>query len=258
MKRCFWLTGLTHADLFSVNAGFIIGDKETVIIDTGFNLEAARTIYDFAYQVAPDNRISMVVNLEGHYDHIFGNAYFIENGCKIIAFKDVCLTEKELKDYKREANQSISISRRRENQEGELYFEGVKPFIPDIKISENTRLSIQGVDIEIYLAAGHTESNLILYEKNEKVMYVADTIYSGFLPTFSFGNINLWGNWISVLDFIEKQQPQVVVPGHGKILFGEAIIGEINRHRSLLFSKIKEERMEEGNEEKGNQSSIYK
>lgn len=238
MKRCFWLTGLTHADLFSVNVGFIVGEKETIVIDSGFNVEAARTIYDFAYHIAPENTISAVVNLEGHYDHIFGNAYFKERGCKIIAHKDVCLTEEELNDYIKKANESISISRRRDNKEGYLYFEGVKPFVPDIRISENTTLPISGVDIELYTAPGHTRTNLILYEKKEKVMYVADTIYSGFLPTFSFGNVCLWKSWLSVLDFIEKLQPQVVVPGHGKVLFGEAITNEIQRHRDLLQEKI--------------------
>lgn len=246
MKRCFWLTGLTHADLFSVNAGFIIGDRETVIIDTGFNLEAARTIYDFASGVALDNKIRTVVNLEGHYDHIFGNGYFIEKGCQIIAHKDVCLTEKEVRDYKKEANQSISISRRRENQEGYLYFEGVQPFVPDVKIEKDTKLFVDGVDIEIYMAPGHTKSNLILYEKNEKVMYAADTIYSGFLPTFSFGNPDLWKSWISVLDLMEKLQPRIVVPGHGKVLFGEAIVMELNRHRELLLSRIDEEEKKDG------------
>ena len=236
MKRCFWLTGLSHADFFSVNVGVI----ETVIVDTGFNLEAARTIYDFAYYIAPNNRITTVVNLEKHYDHIFGNGYFIEKGCKIIAHKDVCLTEEELEHYKKESNNSISISRRRENREGYLYFEGVKPFIPDRKIDEDSKLFIDGVNIEIYMAPGHTETNLILYEKQERVMYVADTIYSGFLPTFSFGNVSLWKSWLSALELIEREKPQVVVPGHGKVLAEEEIIKELERHRKLLISRIEE------------------
>ncbi len=240
MKRCFWLTGLSHADFFSVNTGLILGDSETVIVDTGFNLESARTIYDFAYYIAPNNKITTVVNLEKHYDHIFGNAYFIEKGCKIIAHRDVCLTEEELEQYKKGANDSISITRRRENREGYLYFEGVKPFVPDRKIEKDSRLFIDGVDIEIYLAPGHTDTNLILYEKQEKVMYVADTIYSGFLPTFSFGNVSLWKSWLSALELIERKKPEVVVPGHGKVLIGEEIRKEVERHRELLISRIAE------------------
>ena len=76
MKRCYYLTGLTNSDLFSCNTGFIVGDKEVVVIDTGNNIESARTICEFISAVAPNKPITKVINLEQHYDHIFGNFFY--------------------------------------------------------------------------------------------------------------------------------------------------------------------------------------
>lgn len=238
MRRCYWLTGLTHADCFSCNTGFVVGDKEIVIVDTGNNAEAAATIMEFAKAVAPDCEIQTVVNLEGHYDHVFGNAYFKSRGAKILAHESVKLTQEELQEYIEQCNEEISIPRRRKNQEAYIYFDGVAPFEPDIKVSENLKLDVDGVDLSLYMAPGHTKSNMILFEKTEGVLYAADTIYSGFLPTLGFGDKALWNSWLKALDQIEMLHPEILVPGHGKVLYGEAIKKEINRHRDIIRARI--------------------
>ena len=234
-SRCYGLTGLTHADYFSVNAGFIVGNQETVIIDAGYNVEAAQTIYGYAKAVAPVNKISHVILLEGHYDHILGTSYFVEQGAQTVAHPSVTLNQQEVDKLKREANDELPFERRRGNKEAYLYFEGVKPFAPEGKVTEDTSLAIEGIDIEIYLAPGHTEENLLVFERNDKVAYVADTIYSGYLPTFAFGNRDLWEKWLKSLDLIESLNPNVLVPGHGCILRGADIEEEIRRHRQMLM-----------------------
>lgn len=241
MKRCYWLTGLTHASYFSVNAGFIIGEGETLVVDTGNNAEGAALIAGYAQAVAPQNRLRYALNLEGHYDHTFGNGYFKALGCQLMAHPDVRLTEGELEAYLEQCNGELEISRRRKNREAYLYFEGVEPYEPDIPILKETHLDLPGVDVTIYPAPGHTPTNLLLYEAGEGVLYAADTVYSGFLPTMGFGDPPLWRSWLEALDRIEALGPKVLVPGHGKILFGEEIGPELDRHRKLLETRLSEE-----------------
>lgn len=90
----------------------------------------------------------------------------------------------------------------------------------------------------IYLAPGHTPSNLILFEETERVLYAADTVYSGFLLTMAFGDVPLWQSWLRTLDRIEALQPSVLVPGHGMVLRGGEIQTELDRHRELLRRRI--------------------
>ena len=72
-EHCYCLIGLCHSDYFSDNAGFIVGENEAIIIDSGFNLESAQTIFHYTKAVTPKNEISKLINLEYHYDHIYGN-----------------------------------------------------------------------------------------------------------------------------------------------------------------------------------------
>ncbi|WP_346870606.1 MBL fold metallo-hydrolase [Clostridium sp. UBA5119] len=237
-NKCYCLTGLSHADCFSVNAGFIIGKKETIIIDSGFTKESAQTILGYANAVAPENKVSYLINLEGHYDHIFGNSFFKSKGVKILAREGVSLKQEEIDSYIEECNNEIIIERRRKNKEAYLYFEGVKSFETDIKIKGDTELEIEGVNLKIYIANGHTDKNIMVYEPMDKVIYVADTIYSDFLPTLAFGNKELRLDWLKTLKLIEDLEPEILVPGHGRVLYREEIYKEISRHREIILKRI--------------------
>jgi len=237
-KECYCLRGLTHADYFSVNAGFIVGKNETIIIDSGFNEETAETIFGYATAVAPENKISYVINLEGHYDHIFGNTFLKEKGVKIVAHELVSLNEKEIDDYVNECNDEISIERRKKNKEAFLYFHGIKAFEPDIKINKNIDFLIDGLTLKIYTAYGHTDTNIMVYESKDKIIYVAVTIYSGYLSTLNFGNKKLWNMWLETLDLIESLEPLILIPGHGQVLYNDDIYKEIKRHRELIIDRI--------------------
>ncbi|NIQ04686.1 MAG: MBL fold metallo-hydrolase [Candidatus Korarchaeota archaeon] len=237
-KHCYCLTGLCHSDCFSVNAGFITGMSETIIIDSGFNIESAQTIYHYAKTAAPDNEITTLINLERHYDHIFGNGYFINKGVKVIAHEKVKLTEEEIAEFKHKSNEEIVFERRKRNKEAYIFFDNVKAFEPDVRISEDTDFEIDGLKIKIILAPGHTITNLMVYVEKDRVLYAGDTIYAEYLPTLRFGNEKLWNEWLTTLDTIERLKTEILAPGHGKILEKEEIQREINRHREILKKRI--------------------
>ena len=51
--RCFAVTGLGYVPPWSVNGGFVVGDESTLIVDTGANALAAKTIHGYAQAVRP-------------------------------------------------------------------------------------------------------------------------------------------------------------------------------------------------------------
>ncbi|MBU7012515.1 MAG: MBL fold metallo-hydrolase [Theionarchaea archaeon] len=242
-EKCYCVTGLAHSDCFSVNAGFVVGEKETIVIDSGFTTESAKTIYGYC-QAVKTQRISYVINLEGHYDHIFGDGFFIDKGAKIVAHSSVYLEKQDIDEFVHSSNKEIKIKSRRKNKEAFIYFRGVTPFTPDIGVERDMDLDIEGVTLKIYVAPGHTETNLIgftdliVYVEEEDVAYVADTVYSGYLPTLRFGNEKLWRLWLKSLDLLEQLNPGIVVPGHGEVLYKESLEKEIERHRKVLEKYI--------------------
>jgi glyoxylase-like metal-dependent hydrolase (beta-lactamase superfamily II) len=60
-----------------VNAGFILGDAVTLVVDTSANAFGAATIQGYGTAARPSNRIQ-VINTEKHFDHIGGNGFFSE------------------------------------------------------------------------------------------------------------------------------------------------------------------------------------
>lgn len=45
-------------------------------------------------------------------------------------------------------------------------------------------------------------------------------------------------DWLRTLDLIEDLEPEILVPGHGRVLYGEEIYEEISRHREIILNRI--------------------
>lgn len=104
-------------------------------------------IYEFIKAVAPDIPITKVINLEQHYDPIFGNSFFIDKGAKIEGHELSKLSKESLDEYIEACNDEIKIERRRKNKEACIYFANVKPFEIDHIIQKDTKLDVEGVNI---------------------------------------------------------------------------------------------------------------
>lgn len=240
-EHCYAVTGLTHADLFPVNSGFIVGEDGVIVLDSGFSTESAPTIEGYAAAASSGHPIRELILLEGHLDHIFAAGYFQKKGARVTAHKGVCLTQEEIDAYIGEANAAIGIETRRENREAYLYFEGTAPFVPDVEITGNQVLALCGLELECYLAPGHTKNNLIVFERQDRVLYAADTLYSRYLLTARFGNPALWEQWLETLDLIEKLNPRYIVPGHGHVIEEKQVGEQLNHHRRQLRERLEEE-----------------
>ena len=80
--HCYALTGLGYLPPWTVNAGFVVGEELTLVVDTGANALGAATIHGYAAVVRPSNRI-IVLNREKHFDPIGGNSWFADRGVEI-------------------------------------------------------------------------------------------------------------------------------------------------------------------------------
>ena len=122
---CYAVTGLGYSPPWSVNAGFVAGQKITLVIDTGSNSLSAATIAGYARAVRPSNCIR-VINTERHFDHIGGNHYFAEQGAHIAAHAGVIRTESEFQDEIEEFNDAIINPVRRGRREAHVFFTGTQ------------------------------------------------------------------------------------------------------------------------------------
>ena len=220
-ERCYAVTGLAYALPWIVNAGFIVGDEETLIVDTGANALAAATIHGYASAVRPENRLR-VVNTEKHFDHIGGNGFFQELEIPIHGHR----IERTAEEFAQERAQFHPAFH---------YATGLVN--PDL--APPARFELGACTVECYRTPGHTPTNISLFAASEGVLYCGDCLTSEYDPNLDAANgLPDWRSWLESLALIERLKPQVILCGHGPVLHGDDVAEAIARVRTRLTQRI--------------------
>ena len=233
------MTGLGYSPPWCVNAGFVVGNETTLVLDTGGNWLAGATVHGYASAVRPANRL-LVLNLEKHFDHIGGNGYFAERGAEILGHVACQRSAAEFREEKAEFNATIPNATRRARGEAEAFFVNTRLTNPgERRITEDTRLDLGGCEVEILLTPGHTPTNLSAWVADERVLYAGDCLISGYLANLDDGGPEEWRTWLRSLDRISALEPRVVVAGHGAVMTGSDVPRMIRNVRATLEGAVK-------------------
>jgi glyoxylase-like metal-dependent hydrolase (beta-lactamase superfamily II) len=232
-NHCFAITGLGYSPPWCVNAGFVTGERITLIMDTGGNALAAATIHGYATAARPGNQL-MVLDLERHFDHIGGNGYFRERGIDVYGHASIQRTPAEFQVEIDEFNSSIPNPARRARREAGVFFVGTQLTNPNRPITDDMRMDLGSCEIEILLTPGHTPSNLSVYVPSDGVLFCADTLINGYLPNLDAGSTADWRIWLKSLDRVAALAPRIVVPGHGPVATGDDVPRVIESVRKVL------------------------
>ncbi len=240
-KRCFAVTGLAVIPPWCVNAGFVVGDETTLVIDTGANAFAAATIHGYSTLAREQNRL-LVINLEKHFDHIGGNRSFRERGIDVLGHPGIQRTEQEFAAEIAEFNAAIPNRARREREEAKVFYSGTTLTMPNKRISEETVIELGDCPVQVLMTPGHTETNLSVYVPEDGVLYCGDCLVNGYLPNLDAGTAADWKQWIHSIERMARLQPRVVVPGHGHVATGDDVFRMMDRMVSILRKAIAEGR----------------
>lgn len=225
-RHCYAVTGLYFSPPWTVNAGFIIGSKKTLVIDSGSNTISAQTIYGYSKSLKPKNEL-VLINTEKHLDHIGGNSYFHDNNVEIYGHQLIDRTQNEFDDMVYQENSNIAEENRRIGGEGWIAYHGTKIINPINKISKNMHFDLGGIVAHVRMTPGHTETNISVIIESDKVVYSGDCVLNTFVPNIDGANIEKWRESLNILlDY----QTEILVPGHGNVIIGrEKIVDEIKR-----------------------------
>jgi len=236
-NRCYAVTGLGYSAPWCVNAGFVVGDDLTLIVDTGGNTLAAQTIHGYAAAVRPANRLR-VIDTEKHFDHIGGNGFFRERGIDVWGHAGAVRTPDEFQAEIAEINDAIPNPARRARGEARAFFHATQLTNPNRQIHSDTQFDLGGCAVAILLTPGHTPTNLSVWVPDDRVLFTGDCLISEYLPNLDAGTPADWQLWLESIRRIESLHPATVVPGHGPVARGDEIQAIVETVRQVLTDSI--------------------
>jgi glyoxylase-like metal-dependent hydrolase (beta-lactamase superfamily II) len=189
---------------FISNAGFVVTPKGVVVIDAlGSPVLAQKLIQEI--RKVSKQKIVAVVLTHYHADHVYGLQEFKRLGATVYA-------QREGLNYlaSETAKQRLIASR---TDFAPWVNENTRLVPADVWIDQSKTITVGGVEFRIgRVGPAHAPEDLIVSIPSEKVLFAGDLVFRGRIPFV--GNADSRG-WMSALDEIQKQNPKIVVPGHG-------------------------------------------
>ena len=188
----------------NANAGFILTDEGVIVVDSQMNEDLAK---EMLAEIRRHSSLPLlyVINTHYHGDHTFAN-HVLSPTQGIIAHEN---TLKFLQEHGAEHLQQF------ERLFGREQSRGIKVTLPTQTIQDQLILTFKNRTIQIlYFGSGHTNSDLVVYLPQEKILFTGDLVYVGRLPWLGDGNTK---PWLKTLEKLKTLDFKTVVPGHGKV-----------------------------------------
>lgn len=197
------------------NAGLIVGDGTSLLVDTLFDLRTTQRMLDTMREHTRTAPIATVVNTHANGDHCYGNQ--LVNGAQIVAST---ATANEMAEVPPSVLAALNGA---PGEVGELFrsffgdfeFDGIELRPPDRTFDGRLELEVGGRLVElIEVGPAHTAGDTIAVVPDAGVVYTGDILFVGGTPIVWAGPLS---NWIAACDLMLGMDADTVVPGHGPV-----------------------------------------
>jgi cyclase len=206
------------------NAGLIVGNKQSLLIDTFWDLRCTQEMLAAMSRIVVENPIKQVVNTHSDGDHFWGNQLFKDR--EIIASHATCHEMHHIKPSQlmmmRGAGKVLSLLPfPRTHAVGHWFYHMTSPYdFASVKLtpantcfSRELVLNVGGREVRLLeVGPAHTSGDTIVHVPDADVVYSGDICFIDCTPVLWAGPTE---NWIHALDAIIALKPRVVIPGHG-------------------------------------------
>jgi cyclase len=197
------------------NAGLIVGDGQSLLVDTLFDLSLTRSMLDALAPHTGASPITALVNTHANGDHWYGNE--LVTGAEIVASTAAA---KEMLEVPPAMMAALNADA---GELGELFrpffgafdFEGITPTPPTRTFDHRLELDVGGRLVElIEVGPAHTRGDVIVHLPSERTVFAGDILFIGTTPIVWAGPVS---NWVAACDLMLGLDVDTVVPGHGPV-----------------------------------------
>jgi len=197
------------------NAGLVVGDGTSLLIDTLFDLRLTQEMLDAmkgATRVAP---IASVVNTHANGDHCYGNQ--LVDGAEIIASAATAHEMTEVPPAMLAALNAApgDVGALFRHFFGAFHFDGIEVRLPTRTFEGRLDVEVGGRHVElIEVGPAHTRGDTIAVVPDARTVYTGDILFINGTPIVWAGPLS---NWVAACDLMLGMDIDTVVPGHGPV-----------------------------------------
>jgi glyoxylase-like metal-dependent hydrolase (beta-lactamase superfamily II) len=200
------------------NIGIVVGEKATLVVDTGLGPRNGATIARVAKRLAPDNKLYLTTT-HFHPEHAAGESGF-PPGTILIRPKA------QQDEMDKHGEEMIRLFSSRKDQWKEL-LTNVKLRAPDKTFDKELTLDLGGgvTTRLLWFGGAHTRGDELTFVEPDKTLISGDVVQNKVVPNI-YGDGGTPSSWIAVLDEVEKLGAAHVLPTHSPVGDGSLVAKE--------------------------------
>ncbi|MEL7043928.1 MAG: quinoprotein relay system zinc metallohydrolase 1 [Pseudomonadota bacterium] len=205
-----------------VNTGFIVGDDGVVVIDSGPSRLYGEQLREAIAQTTEKPVVAVLIT-HLHPDHFLGNQAF--GDVPVLALPGTVEGIEAQGELFNDAMYRMAGP----------WMKGTEVRIPDALDSE-ARITLAGRELELLRLAGHSGSDLAVFDPHSGVLFAGDVVFYRRTPTTPQANIS---RWLDDLDVLRAVPYRVLVPGHGPAVTDQRAIEQTSLYLDWLATNLR-------------------
>jgi glyoxylase-like metal-dependent hydrolase (beta-lactamase superfamily II) len=199
------------------NIGIVVGDRATLVIDTGLGARNGAIVLKQAEKLAKAPNLYLTTT-HFHPEHAMGEQAFPPR--TLIIRPSV-----QQDEMNKHANEMMDMFRGFSAQSKELLAD-VKLRPPDITFDKEIKLDLGGVTARLFWwGPAHTQGDEMIFVVQDGVLIPGDIVQDKIVPNMPNADASVKG-WLAILDQLELLHTRLVVPDHGALGDGSLITKE--------------------------------
>jgi glyoxylase-like metal-dependent hydrolase (beta-lactamase superfamily II) len=216
------------------NIAIVVGNRATLVVDTGMGPKNGATIARVVARLAPNNTKLFLTTTHFHPEHASGEPGFPAG--TILIRNTVQQQEME-----KHGQEMIDMFSGRSAQNKEL-LAGVVLRPPDVTFDQEATVDLGGVTARLlWLGGAHTKGDELTFVEPDRTLVSGDVVQNKTLPNI-FGDGGTPASWLAVLDKVASLNAAHVLPDHSAPGDGSLVTAEHDlifeiRTRALALKK---------------------
>jgi glyoxylase-like metal-dependent hydrolase (beta-lactamase superfamily II) len=200
------------------NIAIVVGNRATLVVDTGLGPANGTTIARVAAKLAPGNQKLFLTTTHFHPEHAAGEAGFPRGTILIrnsVQQQEMVLHGKEM----------VEMFASRSAQQKELLANATLR-TPDVTFESEAKIDLGGVTARLlWFGGAHTKGDELTFIEPDRTLVSGDVVQNKVVPNI-FGDGGTPSGWLAVLDKIAALNALHVLPDHSAPGDGSMIAAE--------------------------------